>query len=114
MAIWTKPLSRVATAVELPQAVKRHFGLDTDRPCVVLDEVNEFTWPGFDLRPIPHPDAPLYRRRRHRSCVLADAARPHSRLAGMDQCRCGSFEWTPPRTELISSVRTQDGTRVRT
>jgi hypothetical protein len=42
-----------ASAVELPQAVKRHLGLDTDRSWIVLDEVNEFTWPGFDLRPIP-------------------------------------------------------------
>jgi len=42
-----------AAAVELPQAVKRHLGLDTNRSWIVLDEVNEFTWPGFDLRPIP-------------------------------------------------------------
>src|SRR5258708_4498390 len=42
-----------AAAVELPQAVKRHLGLDTNRSWIVLDEVNDFTWPGFDLRPIP-------------------------------------------------------------
>jgi hypothetical protein len=47
------PPDNPATAVELPQAVKGHLGLDTDRSWVVLDEVNEFTWPGFDLRPIP-------------------------------------------------------------
>src|SRR6185437_11021754 len=38
-----------ATALELPQAVKRHLGLDDDRSWIVVDEVNEFTWPGFDL-----------------------------------------------------------------
>jgi len=42
-----------ATGFELPNAVKRHLGLDTERSWVILDEVNEFVWPGFDLRPIP-------------------------------------------------------------
>jgi hypothetical protein len=36
----------------LPQAVKRHLGLDASRSWVILDELNELTWPGFDLRPI--------------------------------------------------------------
>jgi hypothetical protein len=39
-------------AVEIPSAVKRHLGLDEERSWVILDEVNEFAWPGFDLRPI--------------------------------------------------------------
>jgi mRNA-degrading endonuclease toxin of MazEF toxin-antitoxin module len=39
-------------ALELPQAVKRHLGLDASRSWVILDELNELTWPGFDLRPI--------------------------------------------------------------
>jgi hypothetical protein len=47
------PPDNAATAVELPQAVKRHLGLDADRSWVVINEVNEFTWPGFDLRPLP-------------------------------------------------------------
>ena len=46
------PPDNPATAVELPQAVKRHLGLDDGRSWIVIDEVNEFTWPGFDLRPI--------------------------------------------------------------
>lgn len=37
-------------AVELPQAVKRHLGLDAARSWVMLDEGNRFVWPGFDLR----------------------------------------------------------------
>ncbi len=40
-------------AVELPAAVRRHLGLDDDPSWVVLDELNVFVWPGFDLRPIP-------------------------------------------------------------
>ncbi len=32
--------------------VKRHLGLDHDASWIVLDEVNEFIWPGVDLRPI--------------------------------------------------------------
>lgn len=40
-------------AFELSAAVKRHLGLDDQRSWVILDEINEFAWPGFDLRPIP-------------------------------------------------------------
>ena len=39
------------SAVEIPQAVKRYLGLDDQRSWVVADEVNEFTWPGYDLQP---------------------------------------------------------------
>ncbi len=39
-------------AIEMPLAVKRHLGLDDDRSWIILDELNEFTWPGFDLRPV--------------------------------------------------------------
>lgn len=50
-----------AAAFELPAAVKRHLGLDAERSWVVLDEVNEFGWPGFDLRPVPRaPDTFAY------------------------------------------------------
>jgi hypothetical protein len=42
-----------ASAVELPLAVKRHLGLDDDRSWVMVDEGNEFVWPGYDLRKIP-------------------------------------------------------------
>jgi hypothetical protein len=38
-------------AVEIPARVKDHLGLDGERSWVILDEVNVFTWPGFDLRP---------------------------------------------------------------
>jgi mRNA-degrading endonuclease toxin of MazEF toxin-antitoxin module len=42
-----------AGAVEIPPSVKRHLGLDDDRSWVVVDDVNVFRWPGFDLRPLP-------------------------------------------------------------
>ncbi len=39
-------------AVEIPAKVKARLGLDAARSWVVLSEVNRFTWPGPDLRPI--------------------------------------------------------------
>ena len=39
-------------AVALPAKLKRHLGLDADASWIVLDEANEFIWPGVDLRPI--------------------------------------------------------------
>jgi hypothetical protein len=47
------PPENPAAAFELPAAVKRYLGLDAERSWVILDEVNEFGWPGFDLRPVP-------------------------------------------------------------
>ncbi len=42
-----------ACAVEIPAKIKWHLGLDDERSWVRLDEVNQFAWPGFDLRPVP-------------------------------------------------------------
>lgn len=42
-----------SAAMELPQAVKRHLGLDAERSWIMLDESNRFIWPGFDLRLAP-------------------------------------------------------------
>lgn len=39
-------------AVEIPLRVKQHLGLDDERSWVILQEVNQFDWPGYDLRPI--------------------------------------------------------------
>ncbi|HLY54251.1 MAG TPA: hypothetical protein VKS60_01765 [Stellaceae bacterium] len=39
-------------AVELPAATKRRLGLDEAQSWVVISEVNEFIWPGPDLRPV--------------------------------------------------------------
>jgi hypothetical protein len=45
-----------SSAVEIPLRVKRHLGLDNDRSWIVVDEGNEFLWPGYDLRRLPGGD----------------------------------------------------------
>ena len=40
-------------AIELPARVKQHLGLDDQPSWIMLDEINDFLWPGYDLRPIP-------------------------------------------------------------
>ena len=39
-------------AVEIPPRVKEHLGLDGERSWIILNEMNVFMWPGFDLRAI--------------------------------------------------------------
>src|SRR5208283_2899458 len=39
-------------SIAIPPKAKRHLGLDAEASWIVLDEVNEFFWPGVDLRPI--------------------------------------------------------------
>ena len=39
-------------AIALPAKLQRHLGLDAEASWIVLDEANEFVWPGVDLRPI--------------------------------------------------------------
>jgi hypothetical protein len=46
----------MSVAVEIPLRVKEHLGLDSERSWVILNEVNVFRWPGFDLRPIKNGD----------------------------------------------------------
>lgn len=38
--------------IEISPRVKQHLGLDDFRSWVILDEVNQWVWPGYDLRPI--------------------------------------------------------------
>lgn len=47
-----------ALAIEIPLKVKRHLKLDDSPSWVVLDEINDFRWPGPDLRPIPSSRPP--------------------------------------------------------
>lgn len=42
--------------VEIPAATKQRLGLDTERSWIAVSEVNEFVWPGPDLRPVPGRD----------------------------------------------------------
>jgi len=44
----TEPLR----SIEISPKIKRYLGLDADASWIVLDEVNEFFWPGVDLRPV--------------------------------------------------------------
>ncbi|MDQ2861485.1 MAG: growth inhibitor PemK [Pseudomonadota bacterium] len=41
----------LSAAIELPPAVKRRLGLDGAASWIVATEVNQFVWPGPDLRP---------------------------------------------------------------
>jgi len=45
-----------AAAIEIPAPVKRHLGLDEARSWIVVNEGNEFDWPGYDLRKVPNTD----------------------------------------------------------
>ena len=40
-------------AIEIPDVVKRHLGLDSLPSWIVVSECNEFHWPGYDLRKVP-------------------------------------------------------------
>jgi hypothetical protein len=44
------------SALELPQSTKQRLGLDSERSWIILDEANDFTWPGPDLRPATNGD----------------------------------------------------------
>ncbi len=45
-----------AAALEIPQRTKLRLGLDSGQSWVVLDEANDFIWPGPDLRPAANGD----------------------------------------------------------
>ena len=72
-------------AVELPLVTKRRLGLDEARSWVVVNEINRFVWPGFDLRRVsPGGDGRfdygllppgLYRTIRERFLICARAQR---------------------------------------
>lgn len=50
------PPSNPDAAIEIPAKVKNHLGLDSERSWVILNDFNEFFWPGYDLRPIAARD----------------------------------------------------------
>jgi hypothetical protein len=56
LPITHSPPTDLAAAIEIPLRVKRHLGLDDDRSWIVVAEGNEFLWPGYDLRRLPHTD----------------------------------------------------------
>lgn len=44
------PPAREQNAIEIPAALKVRLGLNAERSWIVLDELNDFMWPGPDLR----------------------------------------------------------------
>lgn len=40
-------------AIEIPPEHKPIMGLDDPPSWVICNELNQFTWPGFDVRPVP-------------------------------------------------------------
>jgi hypothetical protein len=50
------PPTDPADALEIPQATKQRLGLDSERSWVMLNEANDFIWPGPDLRPAVNGD----------------------------------------------------------
>lgn len=48
-----EPPTDPTAAIELPAEVRRRLGLDDEPQWIRLDELNRFTWPGCDLRPLP-------------------------------------------------------------
>jgi hypothetical protein len=49
-----------AGGLELPPDLKRQLGLDVQPQWVIFDEINRFTWPGYDLRRVPRTNADSY------------------------------------------------------
>lgn len=47
------PPQDAADALEIPQVTKQRLGLDDARSWIMISEVNEFVWPGPDIRPVP-------------------------------------------------------------
>jgi hypothetical protein len=48
-----EPPDDPAASIEISARVARRLGLDAGHHWLRLDEMNAFTWPGFDLRPLP-------------------------------------------------------------
>lgn len=69
-------------AIEVPAAVAARLGLDDDRQWIVTHEVNLFSWPGPDIRPVPnrHPETIAYGQLPHGlASQLIERVREHVR-----------------------------------
>ena len=49
LPITYSPPADPISAIQIPLPVKRHLGLDDDRSWIVVDEGNEFLWPGYTM-----------------------------------------------------------------
>ena len=55
--VWVAPITHTRPndpeeAIEIPMRTGLRLGLDENRSWIVISEVNRFTWPGPDLRPV--------------------------------------------------------------
>jgi hypothetical protein len=50
--VTTKQPRPGTATVEIPPRVREHLGLGYEPSWIVADEVNRFTWPGPDIRPM--------------------------------------------------------------
>ena len=78
------PPERPELAIEIPAPTKARLGLDGERSWIVAADLNQFAWPGVDLRPISSSEetyayglipSGLYRQVRDRVLTLARAGR---------------------------------------
>ena len=53
MPIMHTPHSDPSKFIEIPQKLKAHLKLDYEKSWIVIDEINEFEWTGYDLRKVP-------------------------------------------------------------
>jgi hypothetical protein len=53
LPITHSPPENSETALEIPAATKSRLGLDAEKSWILIDEWNEFVWPGPDLRRVP-------------------------------------------------------------
>lgn len=51
----TPPTGKPEHTIELPAETKRRLGLDHRRSWIVTNDLNVFTWPGPDVRPVGRP-----------------------------------------------------------
>ncbi|MFT8420389.1 MAG: hypothetical protein ABF665_02535 [Gluconacetobacter sp.] len=58
-AVIHTPPAPDAAAGEMPRWVKRHLGLNGARSWIVVNEVNQVDWSGFDLRRLPGQNDPF-------------------------------------------------------
>jgi hypothetical protein len=50
------------TAVLLPASIKRRLGLDDQPSWIITSDLNDFVWPGFDLRPVSRDEPDRFSR----------------------------------------------------
>ena len=84
------PQTGTGTHIALSREDSRQIGLDAQDHWIVLNEINRFTWPGYDLRAIPGTGRYDYGRlpkatflRVVKAVIDLDAARKRDGLRGL-------------------------------